>query len=150
MPSLLDIAPLVETVTIRGVDLEVRGLGIDSIAYFIGRYPALGAIIASRSAEMRAEEPAGGAALVEQLGPDAIGVIIACATGRRGDAEHEAAAAGLALEEQVIIIESVMRMTAPSGLVPFVARIAKMAGVDLAVAVPGRAPDTTSPSPLSN
>ena len=143
MVGLLDIAPLAETLTIRGAELDVRGIGVGGIAYLMQRYPQIGAAFSTPSTNAMA--------LVEQIGPAAIGAVIACALGHRGDAKYERAAAeNLTFEEQVDVIAAAIRMTAPAGIYPFVERIARMAGVELGAPLPGKAPDTTSPSPSSD
>jgi hypothetical protein len=133
MASLLDIAPLVERVTVRGDEVEVRGISFGDIAYVVQRFPELrksfgGGVGFTFSAEA-----------VAALGPAIVGAVIACALGVRGDEAEERAAAALALGEQLDLIEAVIRMTAPSGIVPFVEKLTAVFG---AVGATGKMPVT--------
>lgn len=127
MVGLLDIAPLTETVDIHGTTIEVRGLGVDDLAYLIQRFPEVGRALVERTID---------AAGIVGLGPGIVGAAIAVAIGAQGDlAQEKAATSRLTLTEQVDVVAVIMRLTTPEGVVPFVERLTGLFG---APAVSGR------------
>ena len=143
MVGLLDIAPAAETVTVGGQPVAVHGVSARGIAVLLGRFPELRALIAQRQQDVSADR-------LMVLVPDAIAAIIAAGTGLPGDAAMEAAADRLPVEEQLDLLDAILRLTLPSGIGPFVERLAGL-GSRLGVASPAPAiPATTSPAPSSS
>lgn len=119
MASLLDIADVGETVTVRGQAILVSGVSAHGIAVLLSRFPVLREALAGR--EVSAER------LVE-VGPDAVAAIIAAGTGAPGNERAEAVAASLPVGDQIDLVEAILRVTLPRGVGPLVERVAAMAG----------------------
>lgn len=132
MVSLVDIAPATETVTVRGQAVPVHGVSARGLAVLLGRFPEVRALMAQQQQDITADR------LVELI-PDAIAAIIAAGTGLPGDSEAEAVAAALPVEEQFDLLEAILRLTMPTGVGPFVARLARLGG---ALGVASQAPAT--------
>ncbi len=140
MVGLLDIAPAAETVTVRGQALAVQGVSARGVAVLLGRFPELRALLAQQHQDITPER------LVAMI-PDAIAAIIAAGTGSPGDAGAEAVADGLPIDDQVNLLEAILRLTLPKGIGPFVERLAGLGGrLGVALPAPGT-PATTSPEP---
>jgi len=151
MPSFIDIAPLKETVTLRGSEFEVHGIGIGALADVIYRFPALGDLLPKAVAPGATPAPIDVKAIID-LGPQIVAALIAGATGKEGDAAEEEALARLAIGEQVEFIEAIIRLSFPGGLLPFVERITRLLNSPVALVngAAGKALDTTSRPPLTN
>ncbi len=123
MTGLRDIAPISERVKIRDFELELHGIDIGGIAYVLQRFPELRKTFGDAAGpELNAEAIVG-------LGREVVGAVIACAAGEQGDEAAEKGAAALALGEQLDVIEVILRLTTPGGVIPFVEKIsALMAG----------------------
>lgn len=120
MASLLDIAPLTETVSVRGTDIPVTGVSAKGIAHIMARFPEVREMMVGREVSVDR--------LIE-LGGDAVGAIIAAGTGHPGDPDHERIAAGLLLEEQADLLAAILRITLPKGVGPLVEKLTAMGGV---------------------
>lgn len=127
MASFLDIAPLAETVTVRGKDFEVRGLALEDLANTIYRFPQLRGLLPA-AVRPGAEEPALDVKSILGLGPEICAALIACATGKAGDPAEEAAIAKLGIAELFAFIEAILRLSFPGGLTPFVERLTALMG----------------------
>lgn len=136
MAGLLDIAPLTETVTVRGQDIEVGEISGTAIVRLLARFPELRKMMA-----LKRMDPEG----LLAIGGPALDAIIAAACGHPGDKEYEAAAARLGADVQVEILEVAIRLTMPKGPGPFAERLLKLAG-SLEGQLP-RAPATKSRKP---
>lgn len=119
MPGLKDIARSFRTVPVRGQEIPVPGVSADGIAYLFFRFPVVRELIGGKEVQLSAED-------FQKLGPEAVAAIIAVGTGEIGDAEAEAAARALAVEDQLNLLEAIIGETMPSGVGPFVQRLSKM------------------------
>lgn len=117
MPGLLDIAPAVETVEIRGTKVEVYGVSVKGIAYLLQRFPELRAMLSGR--EVNADR------LIE-IGGDAVAAIIAAGTGYPGNEQAEAVAGSLSLDEQADLLAAIVKLTMPGGVGPFVEKLSAL------------------------
>lgn len=154
MPSFVDIAPLRETVTVRGLEFEVRGVGLEDLAVILHRFPELAGLLPKATAP-GAPAPVVDVRSIIALGPQIVAWLIACATGKAGDEKEEKALLGLALGEQVAFIEAIVRLSLPGGgLTPLIATFTRMMqGADdgaLANGAAGKVPDTKSPLPSTD
>jgi hypothetical protein len=122
MASLLDIAPIKRKVPVMGQELEVGGLSALGIAHLLQRIPEVRKMLSGMDFEFTMER------LVEAV-PEAAGVIIASACGYEGNDEAEAAANRIPLGEQVEILETVLDLTIPGGLAPFVKKLRSLMAV---------------------
>jgi hypothetical protein len=139
MVGLVDIAPVTTAVTIRGQEVTVTGISARGIALLLARFPELRALMTGR--EVALDE-------LLKLGGDVVAAIIAAGTGGPGDAQAEAAADNLTLEEQADLIAAIVEITMPRGLGPLVDRLSR-----LGLLAGGGASATqamTSPQPSKN
>ena len=141
MVSLIDIAPAVERVQIRGQEVEVFGISAAGVASLLSRFPEL------RRAFVGRDVP------VDQLlamGGEIVNAIIAAGTGDAGDEVAEEAAGRLSIDEQADLIAAIARATLPKGVGPFVEKLVALGGLvgaeDVAARSP-KAPATSSPPP---
>lgn len=135
MPSLLDIAPLTEQVTVRGVSLSVRGVSALGVASLIQRFPEVQDLMGGK--ELSAES-------LFKFGGAVVAAIIACGLGSPGSSEHEESAAGLSIEEQLDLLDAILRLSLPRGIGPFVEKLTRVgktlsgeAGREAATKAPG-------------
>lgn len=119
MASLLDIAPLTESVTVRGTDIPVTGVSAKGIAHLMARFPEIREMMVGREVSVDR---------LMEIGGDAVAAIIAAGTGHPGEPDHEKAAAGLGLEEQADLLAATLRITLPRGIGPLVEKLAAMGG----------------------
>ncbi len=139
MPQLTDIGDVRETVTIRGVEIDVCGVSAEGVSMLLGRFPELRALFAQRPGALEK---------LTSMGGEVVSAILAAGTGKPGNKPAEQAANRLNLEEQADLLEAIYRLTMPSGLLPFLERMAAMGVVQGAVAgVSSSAPATKSPKP---
>ena len=117
MVGLLDIAPLTETVTIRDQPIEVIGVSAKGVAQLLLRFPELRALISGREV---------GLDQLLALGGDIVAAIVAAGCGQAGDAQAEAAAGHLGLDDQAELLAAIMKLTLPQGIGPFVDKLARM------------------------
>lgn len=109
--SLLAIAPLATTVTVRGTAIPVYGVSLEGIAVLFSRFPSFESLLSGEQIDPAA---------IFKFGPDAVAAIIAAGTGAPGDPEAEAVAKTLAVSDQLALIVDIIKLTLPGGLVPFV------------------------------
>lgn len=136
MPSLTDIAVGSETVTIRGLAFPVRGLSAADIAKLLAKFPQLRDAWTNR--DVSADQWL-------KAVPELVPFIIAAGLDKLDDDAEIEAAKTLGAEDQISLLAPIWRLTMPSGLTPFVERLAAMAqgaGVALARVEPSKAPVT--------
>ena len=117
MVGLVDIAPVTSTVSIRGQDITITGVSARGIALLLARFPELRAVMTGR--EVALDD-------LLKLGGDVIAAIIAAGTGVPGDAQAEAAADNLTLEEQADLLGAIVELTMPRGLGPLVEKLSRL------------------------
>ena len=138
MVGLVDIAPITSSVTIRGQDITITGVSARGIASLLARFPELRALVTGR--EVALDE-------LLKLGGDVIAAIFAAGTGTPGDAQTEAAADNLTLEEQADVLAAIVELTMPRGLGPLVERLSRLG---LLAGGASAMQATTSPQPSKN
>jgi hypothetical protein len=127
MPSVADIVPRSKPVQLGGQVVEVRGIGVDTIAAVVGRSEVLRRLIETRSFE--GLDPWE----LLRLAPEAVCYVIASATCDleadpfdpdcdKFNAEQRAIRR-LALDDQVELLATVFEVSMPGGLNPFVDRV---------------------------
>lgn len=119
MAGLLDIAPLTETVTVRGTPVQITGVSAKGIALIMARFPEVQQMMVGREVSV---------ARLLEIGGDAVAAVIAAGTGAPGNAEAEAVAGALLVEEQAELLEAILRVTLPRGVGPLVEKLSAMAG----------------------
>lgn len=132
MAGLLDIAPLSETVAVRGTPVQITGVSAKGIALIMARFPEVQQMMVGR--EVSVER-------LLEIGGDAVAAVIAAGTGNPGNAEAEAVANGLLVEEQADLLEAIIRVSLPRGIGPLVEKVSGMAN-SLGGAVSPSAPAT--------
>jgi hypothetical protein len=147
MVSLLDIAPVKESVTIRGVDLPVNGLTAMHIASLFAKFPEIRRIVTTSSP---------GKNVIESLinrAPEAAGLLVCAGTG--ADLEdkeklepHLRQALSLNFGEQFEILQKVIDLTFPKGLPSFLEGLERL--MVASGGALGKAPATTSSAPSSS
>ncbi len=118
MASLLDIAPLGASVTVRGTAVNVTGVSAAGIASLLQRFPELREMMVGR--EVATER-------LMTMGADAVAAIIAAGTGLPGNPEAESVAASLAVEDQADLLAAILKITLPRGVGPLVEKLSAMA-----------------------
>jgi hypothetical protein len=121
MASILDIVPHTETVSIEGTDIIVRGVGIDAIARALSIAPEL-ADVMKPGGTQRLD-----ASSLLIAAPMAIHIIIAEAAGTPDEATIKAVGC-LPFWAQVDLVEAIIRLSFPDGIIPFVARLTGLLG----------------------
>lgn len=114
MPDLLSIAPLTETVDVRGEEAIVNGVPVKAIAGLLARFPSLRKMWAT--GQWDAEQ-------LLSMSDDVIGAVIAA-----GVNIDEANAANLALDEKAELLAAIVRVTMPRGPGPFMATLTALMG----------------------
>jgi hypothetical protein len=117
MVGLVDIAPITSSVVIRGQDIIIAGVSARGIALLLARFPELRAVMTGR--EVALDD-------LLKLGGDVIAAIIAAGTGAPGNAQAEAAADNLTLEEQADLLGAIVELTMPRGLGPLVEKLSRL------------------------
>ena len=117
MVGLVDIAPVTSTILVRGQDITITGVSARGIALLLARFPELRAVMTGR--EVALDD-------LLKLGGDVIAAIIAAGTGVPGDAQAEAAADNLTLEEQADLLGAIVELTMPRGLGPLVEKLSRL------------------------
>jgi len=117
MVGLLDIAPLIQTVTLRDHPIEVTGVSAKGLAQLLLHFPELRALISGRDVDLDQ---------LLELGGDVVAAVIAAGCGQAGDAQAEAAAGRLGLDDQAELLAAIMTLTMPQGVGPFVDKLARM------------------------
>ena len=137
MAGLVDIAAVIETVTVAGTPVEVPGISAAGVATLLARFPELRKLMSG--IEVSPED-------LLKMGPAALAAVLAAGTGEPGNEKAEATAARLTLGDQADLLAAILRVTLPGGLDPFVE---KLAGLGLlmesgAVKPSGKAPASKS------
>ena len=136
MPDLLSIAPLTETVPVRGAKAVVCGVDIEEIVGLISRFPKIRKMWASGQWD------------IEQLlgmSKEAVAALIAAGCSNI----DEANAKNLALDEKAELLAVIVRVTMPRGPGPFMATLTALMGTVGGAASP-TAPVSKSRKPLRN
>lgn len=120
MVSLVDLAPLKETIKVRGKDFDLSGVPAIVIVDLLVEFPELRRIFAEK--ELRQNELA---ALIAGSGRLA-GAIIAAANGEYGNEEAMANAARLPPGDLLPFIAPIIRLTFPQGVRAFVEEVAAL------------------------
>ena len=119
MAGLLDIAPAVDTVDVRGAAIEVFGVSAKGFTVLLGRFPELRMMMAGREVEVDR---------LMEMGGDAVAAIIAAGIGHPGDKDQEAAASRLGVDIQADFLAAIIRLTFPNGLGPFMEKLTALGG----------------------
>jgi len=124
MTSLLDIAPLTETVSVGGKDVDVYGLSAEGLVNLIARFPEVRQLLGGgkRGAGLGVEE-------VLDLGGKVVASIIAAGCGLPGNKEAEVIASRMGLDAQADFIGKIMKLTLPNGLAPLVAKLTAIGAI---------------------
>lgn len=144
MPGLLDIASAPARVEVRGVKVDVFGVSAEGVAYLLTNFPEIKALFAGKEVSFDT-------ATLATKAPRAIAAIIAAGTGNAGNADAEAIAASLAVDEQAELLAKIIELTFPRGLGPFVEAVSRLAATasESSDAIT-KGPATISPSPSKN
>ena len=135
MVGLVDIAPAVERVTVRGQEVEVFGVSAAGVAMLLARFPDLRKLFAGRDV---------GLDDLLAMGGDLVAAIIAAGTGDPGDPVAEEAAGRLGIDEQADLLAAILRVTLPKGVGPFVEKLLALGGGLDAAGRSATGPATTS------
>lgn len=143
MASLLDIGPLTASVTVRGKDIPVNGIGADTLVQLLNDYPELRKYMAGGLGGDVNQD------LMTKLGPNIVNVIILAGAGMKvSDEKALAVVKGLTIGEQMVLLEPILMMTFPKGFPSFVEALSRIAGESSAsegegeAAASGKAPAT--------
>jgi hypothetical protein len=109
-----------ETITIGGEPISIRPVRSFELLRIIGRFPALKKVFFGADAITMID-------VLVDAGPDAIAAVLACATGRPGDAKEEAAISALPDEDIIALLGATMKATMPEGIEAFFDRFSKLA-----------------------
>jgi hypothetical protein len=140
MAGLLDIAPLTETVEIRGQAIEVSGLTARDLVYLIREHESVRKLMSGVQV---------GATEILTAAPDAVCSIIAGGLRKLGDAETAAAVDRLDLDAQIELLSAILRLTMPKGVGPFVQRLQALGNLVSGGGLSVSSPVPTSPAPSS-
>lgn len=120
MVSLVDLAPIKETITVRGKEFELQGVPAIVIVDLLIEFPELRRIFAEK--ELRPDELS---ALITGSGR-LTGAIIAAANGEYGNDEAMGIAARLPPGDIVKFIPAILRLTFPQGIQAFIEEVAAL------------------------
>ncbi len=140
LTDLRDAGQQTEPVTVAGLEIACRPLLMREIAGLLQRFPALNGFVGGTKASA--------ADLIDTV-PEAIGAIIALGVGCGGDPEQEKATMDLPPGQWLALLEKIMALTTPGGMVPFVDRLTMLLGVSRS-ANAGKGPVTNLPPPSSS
>lgn len=132
MVGMIDIAPVVEKVDIRGTVCAVRGLELDQIVALCWEFPEIEQMWEKRKVDNQA---------LLKLSRPAMGAIIAACVDEI-DAKN---ATNLSLGERVEVLAKIVKVTMPRGLGPFVELLGALRLGDYVQPPP--APASKSPKP---
>jgi len=122
MADLLDIATLTasEVVRINGERIAVRGLHGNAVASIVSRFPDLKRLASGDFGNNIVP------VLIELFGAS-IGSIIAAGCGHLGDEKYEQHAnVNLLMEDQLKLLDAIIRLTFPNGFGSFVNRLSSL------------------------
>jgi hypothetical protein len=137
LASLLDIGPLTASVTVRGQNINVVGIGADTMVQLLSKYPDLQKYMSGTSDVDTAK-------LIGVV-PDIADAIILSGTGLKDDDEKAIGIVkSLTIGEKMIVLEPIMMMTFPKGFPAFTEALERMAGVQNVGGAEGsgKVPDT--------
>jgi hypothetical protein len=132
MPGLIDIAPALEHVDVRGNDITVSGLSVEAIGTLIFRFPKFRQMVETNKWD--------GEGLLK-MSDDAIAAIIAASCN---GAFNEQTANYLGLGEKAELLSAIFRITMPRGFGPFVELMRTFGLIESVASGMGSA--TTSPA----
>ncbi len=115
MAGLVDIAAVIETVTVAGTPVEVPGISAAGVATLLARFPELRKLMSG--IDVSPED-------LLKMGPAALAAVLAAGTGEPGNEAAETSAARLTLGDQADLLAAILRVTLPGGLDPFVEKLA--------------------------
>ncbi|MEN6306092.1 MAG: hypothetical protein ABFD96_25425 [Armatimonadia bacterium] len=116
MVGLLDIAPVAETVSIRGSDIAVNGLSLTDIRDLLVTFPDAPALFADGV----------NAAALLAAAPDLVAAAICLATGYKATKDEREAVKRLPAGDQVKLVNAIVKLSAPDGIGPFVELIVSL------------------------
>lgn len=119
--SLLDIAPLTETLPVSGKQITVGGISMKGVANLLLRFPSM--------LEALSERRSINAADLITIMPEAANAIIAAGVGEAGNKKVEQKIETLPLGDQVTLLSAVIRLTLPGGFGPLVEQIEAVAAM---------------------
>lgn len=144
MPGLLDIAAAPARVVVRNTEVDVFGVSAEGIAYLMSNFPEIKDMIAGKEVSLDPET-------LMAKAPRALAAIIAAGTGQAGNAQAEAVAASLSVDEQAELLSKILELTFPRGIGPFAQAIQRLAGTIGAGSDAGtKAQASTSPRQSKN
>jgi hypothetical protein len=145
MADLLDIAPstAVDVVTLGdGRTIDVRLLNASDVAGLLARFPGLFPVLVGGIVD--------GAALIGS-GGKAIAAIIAAGSDHLGDEKAEAVASSFSIEDQLKLLDTILRLTFPNGVGPVMQALEGIGATLMRGAVGDakivKMPSKSSPSP---
>lgn len=142
MVSLIDIGPAKKKVTLReGVDIDVQGVSAMAVFTLLQDYPDLRKVLTGQ--KLNQDQLLG---LIAGI-PHAAASVIAYATGNGGNDAEIAAAMGLPVGEQALLLKGIAEVTFPQGVSSFLEGLGvltEQAGVR------GWGQDTKSPAQSSD
>ena len=113
MVDLLSIAPLIETVEVRGAKVPVKGTNAKGIIGLLNRFPDLMKMWSKGEWETNT---------LLELSDEVLAALISSGV----ESLDEANAMNLSLDEKVELIGAVIRVTMPRGPVPFVESLVRL------------------------
>lgn len=131
MSSLLDIGPLTASVTVRGKDIVLNGIGSDTLVQLMHDHPDLHRYMSGALGGKVGEDQ------LMKLGPEiSMAIILAGAGFKSHDEKARKIVASLTIGEQMMLLDPIMTMTFPKGFPSFVDAMSRFAG-ESAVAAEG-------------
>lgn len=118
MTSIMDIGPLSDSVTLRGVKLNVNGIGADALVVLLDMFPDLHKAIGTRK-DMTPKD-------FIKFGPDIVAAVIAVGTGYEVSDEVIKKIKSFTIGEQMMILAPLLKMTFPQGFHPFVEALSEV------------------------
>lgn len=112
--SLLDIADIVQTVSVRGKDVGIYGISAEGFASLMSRFPQIEKALSGQTLNNKD---------ILKMGPEVIGAFIAAGCGSIGDQKAEKVARGLPVAIQLDMAEAIVNLTFPGGFGPFVEKL---------------------------
>lgn len=116
--SLLDLAGVGRTVSVRGLEIPVTGISARGLAVLFGRFPQLVDAVTGAGLDLSS---------LADLGPDVLAAVIAAGTGHPGSEQAEAVAASLSMSDQLSLIEAIGHETFAGDAQNFMARLERLA-----------------------
>ena len=100
--------------------MSVGGIGLSAIAQLLARFPNFRKMMSGQETDL---------ASVVSGGDDFVAALIAAGTGEAGDPEAEKIASALSIDEQISLLEPILRLTLPEGVGPFVEKLNRLGAV---------------------